>query len=140
MTRIHLPYIHAIVDRHGHPRHYFRRRGFPSITLPGQVGSPEFMAAYQAAMSGDETTTTPPIEIGASRIKAGTVASAVSGYFQSPDYARLATTTQRERRFVLEKFRLEYGDKGIATLQRQHLERMIAGKKPGAGYNFLTAI
>ncbi len=137
MTRIRLPYIHAIIDRHGHARHYFRRRGFPSITLPGKVCSLEFMEAYQAAMAGEAT---PRIEIGASRIKPGTVASSVAGYFQSPDYLNLAATTQRERRFVLERFRLEHGDKGIATLQRQHLERMIAGKKPGAGYNFLTAI
>jgi hypothetical protein len=31
--------------------HYFRRAGFPRIKLPGQLMSPEFMAAYQEAMA-----------------------------------------------------------------------------------------
>ena len=35
---------------HGKPRFYFRRRGFPSVNLPGLPWSPEFMAAYEDAM------------------------------------------------------------------------------------------
>ena len=31
--------------------HYFRRRGFPTTHLPGQPFSPEYMAAYNAALS-----------------------------------------------------------------------------------------
>jgi integrase len=137
--RIKLRYVHAFTDRHGKARHYFRRPGYKQVPLPGLPGSPEFIAAYEAALLGD---TAPHIEIGAGRVKPGSVAAAVSGYVSSMDFANLAEGTQRERRFILERFRAEHGDKGIATLQRQHLERMIAAKSktPGAALNFLTTI
>jgi hypothetical protein len=37
-------------DRHGNVRIYFRRKGHPKVRLPGPVGSPEFEAAYAAAL------------------------------------------------------------------------------------------
>jgi hypothetical protein len=52
MTTIRLRYVDRFVDRHGHPRHYFRRPGCKRIRLPGLPGSAEFMAAYQAALVG----------------------------------------------------------------------------------------
>jgi hypothetical protein len=50
------------VDRHGKPRFYFRRRGFKRVALPSLPWSPEFMAAYEAALAGQGK-----LEIGASR-------------------------------------------------------------------------
>lgn len=43
MTRIRLRYVQWWVDREGRAHHYFRRRGFPRVSLPGLPGSPEFM-------------------------------------------------------------------------------------------------
>jgi hypothetical protein len=43
-----LKYVHAFKDRHGKPRHYFRRPGQKRVPLPGLPGSAEFIAAYQA--------------------------------------------------------------------------------------------
>ena len=40
MTRLHLKYVQSFGGYH-----YFRRRGSPRISLPGVVGSAEFMAA-----------------------------------------------------------------------------------------------
>jgi hypothetical protein len=45
-------FMHGYVDRHGKPRWYLRRRGCPNIPLPGLPWSPEFMAAYEAALNG----------------------------------------------------------------------------------------
>jgi hypothetical protein len=57
MTRIRLRYINEFIDRHGHVRRYFRRRGGGRpVPLPGLPGSSEFMAAYQAALG----TASPP--------------------------------------------------------------------------------
>jgi hypothetical protein len=42
------------VDRHGHVRHYFRRPGGKRLALPGLPGSNEFMAAYKAALAGED--------------------------------------------------------------------------------------
>ena len=127
------------MDRHGRPRHYFRRSGFKQVPLPGLPGSAEFMAAYQAALALGERQRH---EIGAGRSKPGTVAAAVSGYYGSLDFANLAEGTRRERRRILEHFRAEHGDKCIALLKREHIEKMVAVKSstPGAATNFLVAI
>jgi hypothetical protein len=44
-------YVQAFVDRDGRAYHYFRRRGSERVPLPGLPWSPEFMAAYEAAMA-----------------------------------------------------------------------------------------
>jgi integrase len=130
-------YVHGFIDRHGGPRFYFRRPGFKRVALPGLPWSPEFMAAYQSALAE-----TPRVEIGASRAKPGTVASAVAGYFGSAGFTALAETTRRTRRQILERFRAEHGDKGIATLARAHVERMVGARAatPGTALNFLVAL
>ena len=51
MVLINLPYVQRFKDRHGKIRHYARRPGCKRVALPGEVGSAEFMAAYQAAIS-----------------------------------------------------------------------------------------
>jgi integrase len=129
-------FVHGFLDRHGKPRWYFRRAGFKRLPLPGLPWSPEFMAAYEQALAGQ------PIEIGASRTKAGTVAAAVVGYFNSLAFSSLAESTRRTRRLILERFRAEHGEKGIATLGRIHVERMMDAKAstPGAALNFLVAL
>src|SRR5262245_34161680 len=130
-------FVHGFIDRHGKPRFYFRRPGFKRIALPGLPWSPDFMAAYEAAMAG-----APRLDLGAARSKAGTVAAAVAGYFGSAAFATGAETTRRTRRQILEKFRAEHGDKGIATLGKAHVERMVSAKAatPGAALNFLGAL
>jgi hypothetical protein len=52
MTRIRLEYVHEYRDCRGKVRRYVRRKGFPRVPLPGLPGSPEFMQAYQDAISG----------------------------------------------------------------------------------------
>jgi hypothetical protein len=50
MSRLPLKYVHAFRGRHSHRCHYFRKSG-RRVPLPGLVGSEEFMAAYQAALT-----------------------------------------------------------------------------------------
>ena len=136
--RINLPrYVHAFVDRHGKPRYYVRQRGAKQVPLPGLPYSPEFMAAYSEALAGPRA-----IEPGAARSKPGTVAAAVAGYFGSATFAAAAKATRGSRRSILEHFRTEHGDKGIATLARAHVERMISARAdaPASARNFLAAL
>jgi integrase len=130
-------FVHGFIDRHGKPRFYFRRPGFKQTPLPGLPWSPRFMEKYEAALAGAEC-----VEIGARRTGPGTVAAAVTGYFGSLAFASLAEGTRRIRRQILERFRVEHGDKSIATLARVHIERMINAKAatPGAALNFLVAL
>jgi integrase len=131
------PYVQAFVDRYGRARFYFRRRGYQSLALPGLPWSPTFMAAYEAA-KGEPSR----IEIGASRTTPGTVNAAIMSYFNSAAFQALAAETQRSRRGILERFRVEHGDKRITMLQRAHIDRMVAAKAttPSAARNFLKAL
>jgi hypothetical protein len=83
---IKLPYVHSPRDRHGKQRHYFRKPGVKRVPLPGAIGSPEFLAAYQAALAGEPAS---HIEIGKSRSNPGSVAMAVALYFQSISFGSL---------------------------------------------------
>jgi hypothetical protein len=78
-------YVHGFIDRHGRPRFYFRRAGFKRVPLPGLPWSPEFMEAYEVALSE-----TPRLEIGAGRTVAGTVNAVIIGYFGSAAFQNLA--------------------------------------------------
>jgi integrase len=130
-------YVHGYIDRHGRARFYFRRAGFKKIALPGLPWSPDFMAAYELALAGQER-----IEIGASRTRPGTVAALTVAYFNSIAFRCLAAETQRTRRNILERFRAEHGDKRFTLLQREHIVRMLGSKisKPSAARNWLNTI
>ncbi len=132
-------FVHAFIDRHGRPRFYFRRPGYNRTSLPGLPWSPEFMEKYETALGGEAA---PRSELGLARSKTGTVAAAVAGYFGSLAFSGLAETTRTTRRRILERFRTDHGDKGVATLGRVHVERLVSAKagKPGTALNFLVAL
>ncbi len=144
MTRIRLQFVHEFCDRHGKVRRYFRRLGFKQVALPGLPGSAEFMAAYEAALAG---MTAPRHEIGASRTKPGTINAAIVAYYAHATFTDLAPATQRMRRNILERFRAQhapsnqtYGDKHVATLPPDAIERLLARMKPFAQRNWLKTL
>jgi len=128
------PHINGFVDLYGRARYYVRRPGHKNVRLPW---SPEFMAAYADAVEGQQ-----PIEIGAKRSPAGSVAATVGLYLGSTVFANLATDTQRTRRNILERFREEHGDKRIAGIEKKHVQAMVTakGKTPSAARNFLITL
>lgn len=135
-TLIALRYIHAYRDRHGTLKHYLRRPGLPRVRLLGKPGSPEFMAAYNAAVA--EPTPKPPI--GAGRHAPQSVAHWVSLYLASQAFAALSPDTRRTRRNLLERFRVKNGDKHATTLTRERIEQMIGQLSPVVARNFLKAL
>jgi len=97
MTSIRLPYVQEYRDRHGKARRYFRRPGFKRWALPGTPGSPQFMTAYEAALSAE----CPPI---GRKHKDGTVGVLVAGFYRSAAFENLKPQSQRLYRLVLDKF------------------------------------
>jgi integrase len=136
MTKIRLDYIHEYQDRHGKLRRYFRRPGFKRIALPGMPGSDEFMTAYQLALAGQP----PRVEIGAGRTKPGTVNAAIVGYYNSVAFRSLALGTQKLQRSILERFRVEHGDKRIAMLPREFIVRTLGRRSPSVARNWLKTL
>ena len=134
--RLKLPsYIHAFVDRHGKARYYFRRPGFKQVPLPGLPWSNDFMEKYDAALAHAS-----PVVIGIRRTRPGTVDDAVARYHGSVAFAGLALTTRSKRRAVLERFRVEHGDKRIGKLRPDHIGNLLRKLRPFAQRNVLKAL
>ncbi|MBI2715694.1 MAG: tyrosine-type recombinase/integrase [Rhizobiales bacterium] len=124
-------FVHGYVDRHGKPRYYFRRDGAKNVALPGLPWSPDFMAAYEAAMAGH----TAPVRLHGAP---GSIDALIAAYYKHKSFTEsLATATQNMRRPILERFRLEHGDKRAAVLQRQHVIKILEGKTRNAQKNWL---
>jgi hypothetical protein len=140
--RLRLKFVQAWVDDDGRAHHYFRRAGYPRVRLPGLPGSPEFNRAYEAALgSQPELLGSASIPIGAGRSKPGSVAAVIAGYFGSSAFCKeLKPDTQAVRRFVLEAFKREHGDKLIRHMPRKFLAAMLDVMEPTAAKNWLAAI
>jgi hypothetical protein len=127
-------YVQSFVDRKtGAVFHYFRRRGYPRIRLPGSPGSREFMEAYQRALDG------PQMPIGAARTKAGTINAAIVGYYQSRSFGDLALRTQADRRSILERFRNEHSDRPV-DMPPKFIRLTLDKMKPAPARNWFKAI
>lgn len=66
----------------------------------------------------------------------------IGTYLNSVGFKNLAPETQRARRNILERFREEHGHKRVATLQREHVQKMVNSKSgtPSAARNFLNTL
>lgn len=124
------------VQSYSPTKHYLRRPGESKVRLPGLTGSPEFMAAYNAAVA--VTKPKPPVGIG--NHSRDSIAHWIGLYFASAAFAALAPDTRRTRKNLLERFRVKHGDKGAATLPQAHIEKMIALLSPVVARNFLKAL
>jgi integrase len=131
-------FVQGFVDRHGKSRFYFRRPGFKRVPLPGLPWSPEFMTAYESAMGGESAMRA---EIGASRTHPGTINALVVTYYKSDEWNRLTPDTQKPRRRIIERFRVQHGDKRVALLRQDHILKMLSEVgKPTTKRNWLKAI
>ena len=116
-------FVQGFVDRHGKPRFYLRRRGFKPVALPGLPWSPQFMQAYEQALSAQ-----PHAEIGARRTVPGSMRALVVSYLQSATFADLQLSTQGVYRNIAEAFCREHGEKRVALLKREHIEKLMAAR------------
>ena len=126
-------YVQAFVDRHGKARWYFRRPGFPRIPLPGLPWSPQFMAAYEAALNGAKELP------GERRVPPGSVHGLAILYYASADFKTLRPSTQATYRGIIEGMRERCGDLPMRQLERKHIAAMV-GKRadtPAAANNEL---
>lgn len=132
MAKIDLKYVKVYKDRHGRLRHYYRRKGFSSVTLPGVPGSAEFMAAYAEAEGRAPRQASPK-----PRAQPRSVSALIIEYYKSASFLALRDSTKRGYRNILDRFRAKYGDRGAASIETHHLEAIFHGMAatPGAVRN-----
>lgn len=117
MTRIRIPYVKEYTDASGKVRRYFRRKGCKTVALPGAPGSPEFMAAYTAAM-GDKVE--PKLR------PAGSFGRLVAEYYQTVAFTKRKPSTRKLYRFALEPLVKAHGHRLVRDLPRDKVEKIIA--------------
>jgi integrase len=131
------PGVHGYETRHGRPVFYLRRPGLPKTRLRGFPGSPEFLERYEAARAGESVR--PPI--GASRTVVGTVNAALVSYYRSTQFTDgIEKSTQKSRRAILERFRIDHGEKRIWKIHQEALQKIINHKSASAQRNFRKAM
>ena len=116
IVKLRLPkYVNAFNAR-GRRYYYFRRPGAEAIRLP-MLGTPEFEAAYQAALHGEE--------IGSSRTIPGTVNAAVVSYYKSLAFRELAQGSRYMFRSYLERLREKHGNKNLTTMPPKFIVKAV---------------
>src|SRR5215472_14045350 len=117
MTRIRLRFIHEYRDRHGKLRRYVRRPGSQRVALPGLPGSPEFMQAYQDAMTGPVVRPRAP--------KQGTLAALAAEFFVSTEFANLKPSSQATYRQALAPVLARDGHRLVRDLPSDKARKLI---------------
>lgn len=120
-------------------RRYLRRPGMKQISLPGQIGSEEFMNAYQIALNG---RIAPKVQPGAARTVDGTINALAAAYYQHAAFLCLKSSTQRFYRGVIEGIRAEHGHRSVLKLDRDAIERALSKKAttPAGANNWLRVM
>lgn len=120
MTRRKNPFpgVTRAVDRHGRVRWRFRKNGFTTY-LPGPYGSPEFRAAYEAALAERPNYSTAAL---------GSLAWLIETYLASTDFAELELSSQRPRRRVYDWLRQVAGHLPFAQCRVRDVEKLMDKK------------
>lgn len=93
MPRPRPPFLQRHTTRHGRTVWYVRIGKCPLVRIRGDFGSPEFMAAYEAAVRGER----PPVR----SARAGTLAWLAERYRETPAWRDLSLATRRQRENIL---------------------------------------
>jgi integrase len=117
-----LRFVHSYLDRHGRPRHYFRREGDKQIPLPGPFGSEAFMRAYQMALGSSASAPAEALSL----TVPGTVNALVVSYYRSEAWLALEEETRKTRQRVIEKWRARCGGFPVKALKRKNVLDMLA--------------
>lgn len=131
MTKIRLKYIKEYTCN-GIVYRYFRRKGCPQIALPGQPGSREFNAAYEAALNEKP--------IPASTHKPGSLGKLIAEYYGSVDFQNLKPNSRKLYRIVLDPISRQHGHRLVRDMGRDNARKIIEGVgKPGMA-NLVRAV
>lgn len=129
-----LRYVLSFTDRHGHRRHYYRRRGQKLVPLPGEPGSPEFNRAYELAGG-------PQLSVATRRVKPGSFGALVAAYYASSEFRDLRPITQASYRIYIKPLRERFGDHPAALMNGKDVRALLnEPATPAAGNNVLGAI
>jgi enterobacteria phage integrase len=126
-------------DRHGRLRTYFRKAKGRRTSLPNDLKSSEFEAAYAAAFSGSgiipKSNRLPP--------QRDTIEGLITSYLTSPEYIDLRQTTKKGYSSRLEALRVQHGKRTVSGMTREGINTKILAPyadRPGARLSILKML
>jgi enterobacteria phage integrase len=125
MTVLRLKFVNEYRDRTGKLRRYFRR-GSTRGPLPGDVGSSEFMAAYQSYLSDQPAVTTTKAS--------GSFGLLITEYYGSRPFLNLKPSSRKIYRYVLEPLAKAHGHRLVRDMRADKVSKIIQDigeTKPG---------
>ena len=117
MAEIKLPYLMPDRDRHGNERYYVRRKGRPKVRIRKEPGTPEFLAAYQAAIGS-------PAPAKSGRHGRNTFRGLCARYYESAEFGELGESTRHVRRLILDRVAEQIGNHPFKLIERKHVRKM----------------
>lgn len=133
MPRRRKPFVQRESTRHGKTVWYFRRGTGARARLPGEYESPEWLAAYEAALGGAPAP---------APTTSGTFRWLVERYKASAKFAGLAKETQTFRAGILDRVVKTAGDLRLSQITRSMLAegRDRRAETPFAAINYLKVM
>lgn len=118
-------YVSRFKDRHGKDRLRFRRKGYPDHYFRSPLGTEDFRIEYAHCM--DPNRKRDAAEATAQkRITPGTIDDLLYQYLAVPTRLGPTETTQAKVRSILERFANGRGDRPVALITFQHIDKIIA--------------
>lgn len=136
MPRPRPKYLHRFKTRHGRFIWYVRQPGGKRIRINGNFASPEFNAAYDAAMGGQALTQP------AHKTAAGSLAWLWDRYRETTVWGALSPATRRQRENIMGHVLKISGHEPYTALKRGDLvaARDARAKTPAQARNFLDCM
>jgi enterobacteria phage integrase len=128
MANLKLKYVNEYRDRTGKLRRYFRK-GPIRGALPGEIGSPEFMSAYQALLAEKP-------ELAKRSLHQDSLAMLIVDFYGSRFFTDRKPSTRQLYRYALDPVSKEHGHRSASTMTAENAEKIInkiGQKRPGMG-------
>jgi enterobacteria phage integrase len=128
MANLKLKYVNEYRDRTGKLRRYFCK-GPIRGALPGEIGSPEFMSAYQVLLAGKP-------ELAKRSLHQDSLAMLIVDFYGSRFFTDRKPSTRQLYRYALDPVSKEHGHRSASTMTAENAEKIInkiGQKRPGMG-------
>jgi integrase len=133
MPRPRPPRLHRETNRHGSVVWYVRVGSGPRIRINGVYGTPEFEAAYQAALDGERPGAIPAAA-------KGSLAWLWMLYRQVDDWKGLSLATRKQRERIMHQVLATGGDQPLSKITAGAIQKGIDRRKPFAARHFVDTM
>jgi hypothetical protein len=138
MTAITHDYAHVrkYRTRHGNVVYQFRpprplRAVLGYTRLPGEPGSKQFTEAYWAAERRMADAIAGNNAVGEKRVRPGSMAALIAKYYDSLAFRTLSEKSKYTYKAIIEPIREKHGERLVADLTRDKVEKMMAKRLTG---------